>query len=113
MDVPLAKYIVLVPLCTNNGAPVASEILVDFQDEMLRLGGGYTIAGTVEGAYRMADGTTKIDHSLQYWICVPATAVEELTSIVARLGALLGQESMYMEITGGVVALIPPKQVET
>jgi len=109
MDDPLPKFILLVPLNYNDGRDAPKKVLLDFQEKLFALGGGFTIAGTVEGAYRMADGKKQIDHSLQIWIGLNEEFFPDLERAVAELGAELGQESMYLERTGGTIHFIPPK----
>jgi len=84
-------------------------VLVDFLERLFLIGGGYSIAGTVEGAYRMADGTKQVDHLLQVWIGLDEDRFPQLEQAVAELGAELGQESMYLERTGGTIHFIAPK----
>lgn len=110
MDEPLKKFVVLVPLRFNDGKEVPNNIILDFQEKLFLLGGGFTLAGTVEGAYKMADGKKQIDHSQTYWIGVPADATEELRAIVSELGETLGQESMYLEHTGSKIEFVPPSR---
>lgn len=110
MDDPLTKLILLVPLRYNDGRQVPKEVILDFQEELFALGGGFTVAGTVQGAYRMADGTKQVDDSLQIWIGLKEEYVPELERLVGELGAKLGQESMYLERTGGKIDFIPPQQ---
>ena len=57
----------------------------------------------------MKDGTKQIDHSLQVWIGIREDFVADLKQLVGRLGAKLGQESMYFERTGGSIEFIPPQ----
>ena len=92
-----------------NGREDPNEVILDFQEEVFALGGGITVAGTVKGAYRMKDGTKQVDHSLQIWIGIQEDFVPELKQLVGRLGAKLGQESMYFERTGGTIDFIPPQ----
>jgi len=108
MDDPV-KFILLVPLRYNDGTEVPNKVILDFQERLFALGGGFTVAGTVEGAYRMEDGSKQIDHSLQIWIWLKEDYVPDLERAVAELGAKLGQESMYLERTGSSLGLIPPK----
>jgi hypothetical protein len=110
MDDPLPKFILLIPLRYNDGREVRNEVILDFEEQLFALGGAYTNAGTVEGAYRMADGRKQIDHSLQIWIALREEDVPELEILVAELGAKLGQESMYLERTGGSIHFIPPRK---
>lgn len=108
MDASLSKYLVLVPLAYNDGSPVPEETILEFEEQLFLLGGGFTVAGTVRGAYRMADGKKQIDHSLQYWIWVDDGQYENLRSIVSELGGKLGQESMYLERASASLDFVPP-----
>ncbi len=109
MDDPLSKFIVLVPLHYNDGRKVPKKVILDFIESLYVLGDGYTTAGTVKGAYPMADGRKKTDDSLQVWIGLKKKYLPELERVVAELGAELGQESMYLEHTGSTIHLIPPQ----
>jgi len=109
MDDPLPKFILLFPLNYNDGRKVPKQVLLDFKEELFVLGAGFTEAGVVKGAYRMADGKTQIDHSLQIWIGLQEECVPELVRLVAELGAKLGQESMYLERSGGLIHFITPQ----
>ena len=109
MDEPLPKFVLLIPLNYNDGRGVPNEIILDFQEELFALGGGFTEAGTVKGAYRMEDGRKQVDHSLEIWIMIREEFVSDLKQLVGRLGAKLGQESMYFERTGGTIDFIPPQ----
>lgn len=110
MDEPLLKFVVLVPLRFNDGTQVPNDVILDFQEKLFLLGGGFTLAGTVEGAYLMADGKKQIDHSQTYWIGVPEDRIDELRTIVSELGDTLGQESMYLEHTGSRIEFVPPSR---
>ncbi len=69
---------------------------------------GYHIAGTGKGAYRMHGGEKQIDYSLEIWLAIDEKDEPELRTLVAKFGARLGQEAMYLERTGGTVEFIPP-----
>lgn len=56
--------------------------------------GGYTIAGEVEGAYRMQGGSKQVDTCLEVWVAVETSDMSTLRGQVARFGAALGQETM-------------------
>ena len=109
MDEPLPKFVILIPLNYNDGREVSKEIILDFQEELFALGGAFTEAGTVKGAYRMKNGTKQIDHSLEIWIGIREEFVPDLKQLVGRLGAKLGQETMYFERTGSKIEFIPPQ----
>ena len=109
MDDSLLKFVLLVPLNYNDGRKVPQKVLQDFQEKLFALGGGFTKAGIDEGAYRMSDGGRQVENSLQIWIGLKEQYVPELERAVAELGAKLGQESMYLERTGGTIRFIPPQ----
>ncbi len=96
MDDPLPKFILLVPLYYNDGRKVPEQIILDFQEKLFALVSGFTIAGTVQGAYRMEDGKRQMDHSLQIRIGLKEEYLADLERVVAELGAEPGQESMYL-----------------
>jgi hypothetical protein len=108
MEDPTVKFVLLIPLKYNDGRAVPSGILRRMRNEIYALFGGLTQAGTVRGAYRMRDGTKKEDESLEIWIGIRETEIPDLKDLVARFGAELGQESMYLERTGGTIDFIPP-----
>ncbi len=109
MDDPLSKFILFVPLYYNDGRKVPKKVILDFEDRLFVLGGGFTDMGTVRGAYRMADGKKQIDHSAHYWIWLKEEYIPELKRAVAELGFQLGQESMYLESIPSPLDLIPPQ----
>ena len=76
------------------------------------LAGGYTVAGEVEGAWRLKDGTKQVDRSAQYWVVVDEGQIQELKALVATFTQLLGQEAMYLERVEGFVEFIQPPAEE-
>ena len=108
MDEPKIKFVLLIPLAYNNGKAVPRAVISRILDEIFVLAGGHTVAGTVQGAYRMQDGTRQEDESLQVWIGVREQEVSDLKRMVAKFGRMLGQESMYLERTGGTIGFVPP-----
>ena len=108
MEGPFVKYVLLLPLCYNDGRKVPSRTLSGMTDKLFVLAGGFTIAGTVQGAYQMEDGTRQEDECLQVWIGVREEQVRDLKELVAKFGRTLGQEKMYLERTGGSIEFIRP-----
>lgn len=94
------KYVLLVPLNYNDGSDVPKDVLDEVYNSIYELAGGYYIAGTGVGAYRMDSGEKAIDRCAQVWIVVDESDVIELKAVVRRIGRLLGQESMYLEDAG-------------
>ena len=103
------KYVLLLPRTYNDGSEVPARLLDGMMQELFELAEGYCIAGTVHGAYRMKDGTKKSDKLWQIWIAIYDNEIDALHQMVAKFGKVLGQESMYLERTGGYVDFIPPQ----
>jgi hypothetical protein len=87
MDESRIKHVLLLPLNYNpppgqagKGSPVQQEIIDGMLDEIYVLAGGYTQAGVVAGAYRMASGARQDDDSLQIWIWVCEKEIPDLRS---------------------------------
>jgi hypothetical protein len=108
MEEPKIRYVLLIPLTYNDGRAVPKTVLDQIYEEIFVLAGGYSIAGTVQGAYKMQDGMKQEDESLQVWIVIREADVPDLKNMVAKFGKSLGQETMYLERTGGTVDFIPP-----
>ena len=102
------KYIILIPLTYNDGTQVPKAVLDDIEADLFALASGYTIAGTVKGAYRMQDGSKQVDDSVQMWVVVDEQDGDALRALVAQIGTKLGQESMYLERMTSSVEFIPP-----
>jgi prepilin signal peptidase PulO-like enzyme (type II secretory pathway) len=101
------KYVLLLPLTYNDKSKVPKSVKDQILDELFLLAAGYHIAGVGKGAYRMKSGQKQIDYSLEIWLAVEEDDVPALRQMVARFGAMLGQEAMYLERTGGTVEFIP------
>ena len=105
------KYVMLLPLTYNDKSKVPKSVKDQIFDELFLLAGGYHVAGVGKGAYRMKSGQKQIDYSLEVWLAIEGADEPTLREMVARFGAMLGQEAMYLERTGGTVELIPPLAV--
>ncbi len=103
----LLRCTLLIPLRYNDGAAVPDSELRRIEDRLLERFDGYTIAGRVRGAYRMADGTRAEDESLVVWVAVPQLRVAELREEAARIAGDLRQESIYFEHGDGIVEFVP------
>ena len=102
------KYVLLLPLQYNDGAKVPDDVIDRMCDEIFDFADGYGQAGEVTGAYRMRDGSKKVDRSLVIWIGILESQVEILKRAVGKFARELGQESLYLERTGGTIEFIPP-----
>lgn len=106
------KYLLLVPTQLNDGSDVPKSVFLELEDTLFERFHGWTIGGTVKGAYRMQDGKKAIDHSVVYWIVISEGHHAELRKIVAKLGQVLGQENMYLEKTGSTIDFVGPSSDE-
>jgi hypothetical protein len=104
----LKKAVILVPLTYNDGSRVPQHTLDEIFEAMFLLCGGHTSAGTVQGAYRMKDGSKQTDVLEQVWVAYEERDKDALREMVAHFRAVLGQESMYLEFTDSIIELIPP-----
>ncbi len=102
----LAKYVLLLPLHYNDGRPVSAPLLDRYLNDLFLLARGYTVVGKVSGAYQMRSGQKQIDRCMQIWVVVDQARERRLKRWLSRVAAELGQESMYLERTGGVVSFI-------
>ena len=102
------RYILLFPLCLNDGSPVPQSLLSEFMDELFGLAGGYTVDGTVTGAYRMRSGRRLQEELLKIWVVIKPRDAPALKRVVAVYAGRLGQESMYFEQAGGTVEFVEP-----
>jgi hypothetical protein len=106
---PLQKAILLIPLTYNDGRRIPRGILEGIHQQLVAVSGGYTLAGTVTGAYRMSNGTQQPDVLEQVWVAYSAADRPRLRALAARFCALLEQESIYLEFTDSVIELTPPR----
>ena len=61
------KYILLLPLTYNDKSKVLKSVKDQILDELFVLAGGYHVAGTGRGAYRMKSGEKQVDYLLEIW----------------------------------------------
>ena len=103
---PKIKCVVLIPLARNDGMPVGPVELRGILNRLLTEFGGYTVAGEVEGGWRSPTGVAHRERNTQVWVAVEPRQVAKLRRLVREIGRQLGQESMYLEITGGKVEIL-------
>ena len=101
------KCILLIPLVHGNGSPVEQSELRGILNRLLFEFGGYTVAGEVEGGWRSPDGKEYRDRNTQVWVAVESRRLPALRQTVAEIGRQLGQEAMYLEVSGGHVEIVP------
>jgi hypothetical protein len=100
----------LVPLSYNDGSPVPRAVFAEIENCLFERFGGYTVVGTVVGAYRMADRTRVEERSLMISVAVPEERVADLRRRVAGFARQLRQESMYFEVSDATVELVRPEE---
>ena len=104
----LVKYILLLPLNYNDGSEVPQAVTDRICNEIMKIAQGYTLAGTVTGAYRMKDGSTQIDRSTEVWIGIEASKEKEFKRLVGIFAYRLRQEALYLECCGSTIEYITP-----
>lgn len=57
------RFTLLIPLNNNDGTPIPEDERDAILDELYVLADGYTLAGTVTGAFRMKDGAKQVDQA--------------------------------------------------
>lgn len=104
------EAIVLIPLTDNDGAPFSAATIDSIRDDIFAAFHGWTIEGTVKGAYRMrATGQKRVEDLLKVSIVLDAAQTRELEEMVGRWCGRLGQEVMLLKITDLVVKFVPPQ----
>ena len=100
------KCVVLIPLARNDGAAVTSAEMRDILRQFLAEFGGYTVAGEVEGGWKSPSGEEYFDRNTQVWVAIERRQLSVLRELVTQIGRRLGQEAMYLEVSGGNVEII-------
>ncbi len=106
------KYVMLLPLTYNDSSTVPKEVRDQIEDEIYLFSGGFRYGATGRDAYRMKTGEKQVDITQEAWIAIDESEEPGLRALVSRFAALLGQETMYLERTGGTVEFIPPPAEE-
>jgi hypothetical protein len=104
------KCIILLPTYYNDGKGVPVEVLTRIRREVDQVFDGHTIAGTVEGTYRMADGSIATDESWEVWVAVDPDKIDVLRKLTSRFARILKQETIYFEVTNSEVEFIGPER---
>jgi hypothetical protein len=108
-DDHLKEAIILIPLTYNDGAEVPREILESICDEIFIAFHGWTIEGTVKGAYPMrATGQKWVEDLLKVSVILDESQITAFEGMVARWCARLGQEVMLLKIADFIVKFVPP-----
>ena len=107
-SVAKTKYTILIPLSYNDGTQVPDAERNEIYNRFYALANGYTLAGTVVGAYRSKDGSKQVDSSTAIWVAIDEDKESALRRLVAEICTRLRQETIYLERTGETVDFIQP-----
>ncbi|HMC88917.1 MAG TPA: hypothetical protein VKI17_05185 [Gemmataceae bacterium] len=88
----LKEAVVLIPLTYNDGTRVPRDVIESIQQEVFIAFHGWTIEGTVKGAYRMRTGQKRVEDLLKLSIVLAESRIRELQAMVGKWCANLGQE---------------------
>jgi hypothetical protein len=108
----LKEAVVLIPLTYNDGTQVPQNTLESIREEIFVAFQGWTIEGTVKGAYRMRTGQKRVENLQKISIVLDQTQIPELEAMIARWAARLGQETMLVKIADFIVKFISPEPEE-
>jgi hypothetical protein len=106
------EVLLLLPLTFNDQTEIPRATLESIFDELYIAFHGWTVRGTVRGAYRMKSGAKQVEDLLEVSVVLDERQLPELERMVAAWCGLLGQEEMLMKITDSVVKFIPPRLTE-
>lgn len=88
----------LVPLSDNEGTPFPDATFAAFEDFLVRLAGGFTRRGDVEGAWRAPDGRVVRDWSRCYAVTVSEPIADRVASrIDHEVRRSFRQEATFLE----------------
>lgn len=93
----IVKASFLIPLADNHGTPFRAEDFAWLQGELVARFGGWSLEGTVEGAWRGEDGRVYRDRSYRY--TVATSALDALRGLLREAKARFGQASLYLEVS--------------
>ena len=102
------KYVLLLPLTYNDGSRVPKKVRQQIEHAIYLLANGFRYGTGGKGAYQMKSGQKQVEVTQEVCIAVEKNDEPALKKLVGRFAALLGQESLYLERTGGTVEFIPP-----
>ena len=105
----MRKCIILLPVAYNDGKKVPGGEITRILREIDEEFDGHTIAGKVDGTYRMEDGHMVKDTSIQVWIAIDPRKEDILKKMAGRFARRLKQETIYFEITTSEVEFIGPE----
>jgi hypothetical protein len=104
----LREATVLIPLTYNDGTRVPRDTIESIYEELYLAFHGWTVEGTVKGAYRMQTGQQRVEDLLKVSVILDESQLRELEAMVARWCAKLGQETMLVRIANFIIEFVPP-----
>lgn len=103
------RCIILLPTSYNDGKAVPASVINGILREIDELFDGHTIAGPAKGTYRMANGSIATDPSIQVWVAVNPSQIDELRRMAKQFARRLKQETIYFEVMNSEVEFIGPE----
>src|SRR6266849_9431839 len=91
------KAIFFLPVKDNDGRDLAEEI-EDLISRICERFSGWTFEGCVSGAFRMADGSQKLDVCEKYMVLLDRSRIGELKGLLQQFKEKTLQESIYLEV---------------
>ena len=91
------KALFLIPLRDNDGTDLGS-LIDELEASLFANFFGWTLWGTVRGAYLMKDGTKAVDENLPYAVFTDESQIENLENMLRAFKLKTKQESIYLEI---------------
>lgn len=100
----MLKTAFLLPLVDNEGVAFTTTEWNWLQDELVARFGGWSLEGTVEGAWRAEDGEVYRDRSFRY--AVATGNLEALRDLLREAKARFRQEAIYLEVSQTQVEIL-------
>jgi hypothetical protein len=108
----LKEAIVFIPLAYNDGTNVPDHVFHSIHGQLFEAFQGWTLEGTVRGAYRMQSGQKRVEALQKISVIVVESRIPELEMMISEWAATLGQETMLLKITDFRVKFIAPNPEE-
>lgn len=106
----LKEATILIPLTFNDKSVIPEATIQGVLHEIMNTFHGWTIEGTVKGAYRMRTGETQIENLLKVSVILDKGQLAKFEGMIGEWCALLQQEVMLLKVADYVVKFIPPSQ---
>ncbi len=107
----MIKITILIPTAYNDKTPVEVGKIAQYLADTIKLAGGCTVDGRVNGSFLMDNGTLQQDNLYKIWVVCEHTLLQPIRAITRRIASDLQQESMYLEWHDVNVEFIKPLEV--